>query len=142
MADSAAIFAAITAKLVNDATLTGLMPDGVYRDISLAGKTRFVVISKSGDSRRYVFNGMAVEEMTYMVKAVTKGTSGLQASAAAARIYTLLHNANLVIAGYTLLGIQQAEENAVIEYQEPDPVDSDARWQHRGWLFDVEVSPI
>jgi hypothetical protein len=144
--EPADIFAAVMAKLLNDATLMGLMPDGVYRDIAPAGKgtdekQRFVIVSKMADVRSEMFNGTAWEEFTYLVKAVQKGVSGLVANQAAARIHNLLQDSTLTIPGYALMAMKIAEDNGVIEMTEPDPDDLDTRWQHRGWLFEVTVSP-
>ncbi len=141
MADSAAIYAAIAAKLTGDATLMALMTNGVFRDIAPAGVTNVVIISKQADGRAYSQSGMAWEDFTYLVKAVSKGTSGTRANQAAARIKVLLQDTTLTVAGYSLMRISQSEDQGAIEYQETDPDDSDARWQHRGWLFDVMVSP-
>ena len=141
MADSAAIYAAVAATLTADATLMALMTDGVFRDVSPAGSTNVVIISKQADERAYSQSGMAYEDFTYLVKAVSKGTSGTRANQAAARIKVLLQDTTLTISGYSLMRISQSEGEGAVEYQEVDPDDSDARWQHRGWLFDVMVSP-
>lgn len=141
MADPADIYAVIALRMTSDAPLTALLPDGVFRDVAPAGVTRAVIISKQADGRAYMFNATAYEEFTYMVKAVHKSTIGTTANQAAARIKALLHEQVFAINGYTLMNCQVAEDNARVEFVEVDPDDSDARWQHRGWLFDVTVSP-
>lgn len=141
MPDSAAIYSAVSAKLLADAPLAALMPDGIYRDVSASGKTDFVIISKSSDERSYMFQGVAYEEFTYLVKAVSRSKSGLIASQAAARIFALLQFGSLTITGYTLMVMKLSEENGTVEISEPDEDDRDMRWQHRGWYFDVTVSP-
>jgi hypothetical protein len=141
MANPAAIYTALAAKALADAPLMALMPDGVYRDIAASGKTRFIIISKASDFRAYMFGGVAYEEVTYLVKAVEFGTSGTNAANAAARILTLLQDGTLTITGYTLMRMQLAEDGGMVEYVEPDEANLDARWQHRGWNFDITVSP-
>lgn len=118
------------------------MPDGVWRDVAAAGVTRAVIISKQADERAYKFQDTAYEEYTYMVKAVHKSMSGTTANQAAARIKALLHEQTFAITGYTLMNAQLSEDNARVEFTETDPDDVDARWQHRGWLFDFTVSPM
>jgi hypothetical protein len=143
VADSSAIYAALSAKLTTDVTLMALTTDGAYRDIAPAGTTKVIIISKQADSRVYVQDRqMAYEAFSYLVKAVVKATSGTVASQAASRIRALLHNAQLVVAGYGLMSCHLSEDEGAIEYQESDPDDTDARWQHRGWIFDVIVSPV
>jgi hypothetical protein len=141
MPNPAAIYTALSAKLLADAPLTALMPDGIWRDIGPAGKTNFVIISKADDVRAYMFQGTAYEEFTYLVKAVSFSKSGLRASQAADRLLTLLQDGTLVIAGYTLMAMKLAEDNGAVEFQESDDSDLEARWQHRGWNFDITVSP-
>lgn len=141
MADSSVIYTAVAAKLTADATLMALMTDGVFRDVAPAGSNNVVIISKQADMREYSQSGMAYEDFTYLVKAVVKGTSGTTARQAAARIKVLLQDTTLTLSGYTQMRISQSEDNGAVEYQEVDPDDADARWQHRGWLFDVMVSP-
>lgn len=141
MSNPAAIYAALTAKLLADAPLMALMPDGIYRDLASAGKTNFIILSKASDFRAYMFQGMAYEAVTYLVKAVSFSKSGTVAEQAAARMLTLLQDGSLTITGYTLMVMQLAEDGGTVEYVEPDEANLDARWQHRGWNFDITVSP-
>lgn len=142
MADEGDVYAAISAKLSGDATLMSLMTDGVYQDVAPANTTKVVIISRQADDRTYGIDRLlAYEDFTYAVKAVIKDKSGVTVRQAATRIKALLHDATLTFTGYSLMRIHLSEDNAVIRYTEVDPDDSDARWQHRGWLFDVMVSP-
>jgi Protein of unknown function (DUF3168) len=141
MADPSAVTSALIGKLIADPQLTALMPDGVYRDIAPHGKTRFVIVTKMTDARDYMLGGgMAFDELTYLVKAVERNTSGTNATTAASRIYTLLHNGALGVTGYGVLWMRLADENATIEYSEPDDDNPDDRWQHRGWQISIMVS--
>ena len=136
MPDSAAIDAALSAKLLGDATLMALVPDGVYMDIAGGHATRFVIVSLMSALDTAMFQGRAFESAVYLVKAVEKGTSGLNAKAAAARIDALLEQGTLTITGYVLMSMARTER---IRYTEVDQ-ESDARWQHHGGLYSVQVS--
>jgi hypothetical protein len=143
VADTSAIYTALSSTLSGDATLMALMTDGVYRDVAPAGKTKVVIISKQADDREYGLDKLlAYEDVTYLVKAVEKSTSGTAARQAASRIRALLQDAAFSVSGYGLMRCHVSEDNGAVEYQEVDPDDTDARWQHRGWLFDVMVSPV
>lgn len=137
MADTSAVDAAILAKLLGDSTLMALVPDGVYWDIAKSSATRFVIVSQLAHEDTYQLGGSAWEVGEYLVKAVIKETSGVDAKTAAARIHTLLQDASLTITGYGLMRIQRAER---VRYTEIDD-DADARWQHRGGRYSVWVTP-
>lgn len=138
MPDSGAVDAAIVARLAGDATLMGLMTDGVYFDVAASGKTKFVIVSLTTSFDDHEFCGTAFEEVTYLVKAVTLGTSGAEVRAAAARIHALLQGVQLTVAGYTNALLRRTE---YVRYTEVDDVDNDIRWQHRGGRYEVWVSP-
>jgi hypothetical protein len=87
--DSSAIDAAIVAALQADASLASLMPDGVYMDIAPPGLQRYVIVSLVIAEDRATFEGRAIEDCLYLVKAVmltTTSTTGIRE--AAARIET------------------------------------------------------
>ena len=138
MADPAEVDAAIVTHLANDATLAGLLPDGVYMDIAPSGKTQFVIVSLVIHEDNYMLGGEAFEKALYLVKAVDKSTSGSIAKAAAARIQTLLQDVPLTITGYTHMLTQREER---VRYTEVDESEPDTRWQHRGGRYAVFVSP-
>lgn len=135
--DASDVDAALSSKLISDATLTALLPDGAYFDIAPQGKTRFVVLSLVSHDDAYMFGGSAMERFLYLVKAVALNTSGVNVATAAARIHTLLQDGALAPTGYTLMRLQRMER---IRYTEVDE-DSDARWQHRGGHYEILVSP-
>ena len=115
-----------------------LMPDGVFMDMAPSGATRFVLVSVVIAEDSYVFEGIAWEQVLYLVKAVERSSSGAGVSAAAARIHTLLQGAALSITGYTNMLCRRTER---VRYTEVDPEDNDARWQHRGGRYEITASP-
>lgn len=138
MPDSSAIDAAIIAKLVNDATLVGLMPDGVWFDAAAQGKTRFVVVSLVEEFDEGVFGSRGYEDAVYLVKAVEKNADGVNIKAAAARIDVLLEDvASLTATGYNLMTVHREER---VRYTEVDQIDPSIRWQHRGGRYRVQYS--
>src|SRR5687767_9429 len=126
MADTSAIYLALAARLSGDAALMALMTDGVHRDVAPAGTTKVVILSKQADSREYGIDRLlALEDVTYLAKAVEKSTSGSNARQAASRIRVLLQDAALSVSGYGLMRCHVSEDNGVVEYQEVDPDDTD-----------------
>ena len=138
MADTSDVDAAVVGRLLADATLMGLMPDGVYWDVARQGATRFVIVSQVFHLDVPMQAQTAYEQITYLVKAVELATSGANIQAAAARINALLHDATFTITGYGLMNSQRVER---VRYVDPDPEDPDVRWQHRGGRYELTVSP-
>lgn len=139
MPSTAAVDAAVIAKLANDATLTSLAPGGVYREMSPQGvATPIVIVSQAAHEDDYAVGSQALEQMRYMVKGVHLSTSGTTAQSVADRIHTLLQGAVLTITGYRCLLVQREER---IAYTEVDDA-SDRRYQHRGGLYLVVVEPV
>lgn len=142
MPDSSEVDAALSAKLLSDAALTALMPDGVYFDVAAHGKTKFVIISLLSGLDGRMFSGRAMETLVYLVKAVALETTGANVKAAAARIDVLLSGTNteggtLTVTGYGLMDMRRIER---VRYTEVDE-SNDARWQHRGGHYELWVSP-
>lgn len=135
--DASEVDAAVSAKLVNDATLQALMTDGVYFDIASHGKTKFVIVKLMEHNDAYMYQGSAYERSVYLVKAVALSSTGADVKAAAARIHTLLQDGALSPVGYSTMVVQRLER---VRYTEEGP-DTDARWQHRGGQYEVLVSP-
>ena len=135
--DASEVDAALSATLVNDATLNALMTDGIYFDLSAHGKTKFVIVKLLDHNDTYMYQGSAYERSVYLVKAVALSSTGADVKAAAARIHTLLQDGALAPVGYSLIVMQRLER---VRYTESD-VDTDARWQHRGGQYEVLVSP-
>lgn len=142
MRDSAAIDAALTARLEGDAALKALAPDGVYFDVAPQGATQFVVLSLYEHADATVMGPpgqrRSSEDATYDIRAVALDTSGRDARQAALRIDDLLEDQPLTIAGFTCLEIyrvRRIRETAV------DAVDQAMRWQHRGGRYRILAAP-
>ena len=114
------------------------LPGGVYFDVPAPGATKFVVISLESHADAYEFQDCAWEEFTYLIKAVTLGTSGADVKTAAARIHALLQDVAIVVAGYQCMKCQRTEYVRDLEVDE----ETDARWQHRGGYYEVWMQPI
>jgi hypothetical protein len=134
MPDSSEVDAALSAKLLNDATLMAIMTDGVYFDEAAQGKTKFVIVSLIAEFDEPMFNARAFEDATYLVKAVAKSSSGADVKTAAARIDTLLEQGTMTITGYGLMAMRRIER---VRYTEVDDQDPSIRWQHRGGRYQV-----
>jgi len=140
MSDSSAVDAAVITRLLNDATLAALMPDGVWWDVAASGKTRFVIVSLVIHFDEDQMPGTTVfEDVTYLVKAVELSTSSANIQAAAARIQELLHGATFSVTGYGLMSSQRVER---VRFTEVSDDDKDQRWQHRGGRYKVMVAPV
>lgn len=138
MADSSAVDAALVAKLLGDATLMAMVPDKVYFDVAPPNATKFVIVSQEGHEDTYAMpEADAFERFSYLVKAVIQGTGSAEVSSAAARIHTLLHHGTLSPTGYAVMTIERTQR---IRYLEVDDA-ANVRWQHRGGIYDVWVSP-
>jgi hypothetical protein len=136
MSDSSEIDQAVIAKLLNDATLNALMPDGIWWDVAKKDATRFVIVSLSASLDEPMFQARAYEGPLYLVKAVALNTTGADVKAAAARIDTLLEGGTLTIPGYSLMAIRREERLRITEVD----ANSDQRWQHRGGFYSVWAS--
>lgn len=136
---SAAIDAAIVARLAGDAQLTALAPGGVFRGVSPQGAAQpFVIVDLVTHADEWEMGqAAAYESVLYQVKAVQGSTSGTGAQAAADRIQTLLDNVALSVIGYHSMLCAREER---IAYTEVDDA-SDHRFQHRGGLYRVMVDP-
>jgi hypothetical protein len=140
VADVAAVDAAVIATLAADATLTALLPDGVYLDLAPSNKTRFVIVQHQTHEDVEAFGGTAhYETFRYRVTARVLESTGVNANTAAARIHALLHGQTLTpIAGYTHMATIRVER---VKFPEVDAIDNDIRWQIAGGDYDVFVSP-
>jgi len=144
--DSSDIENAVIAKLAADATLTALMPDGVYFDVAPPGLTRFVVVSLVDPHDELVFAGRAIEDVLLLVKAVALSTVSANIKAAAARIDALLDPqppaapATLTVAGYHLMALYRDPDLPRVRITEDDGEDPSIRWQHRGGHYHAVMS--
>jgi hypothetical protein len=130
--DSSDLDVALAAYLQADATLIGLLPDGVHIDEAKTGSKRFVLISVVDAFDRPVFVQRGFEVVRYLVKAVGLSTviTGPQMKSAAAQIDALLENLQLTVTGYpgpaSLYRIRRIRELEV------DEIDASIRWYHQG----------
>jgi hypothetical protein len=142
MPDSAEIDKALIARLSGDATLTGLLPEGVFVNEAPQGKTKFAIVSMviTLDRAQMAPPGQrrAAEDVLYLVKAVTLGASRTLAGQAAARIDVLLEDQPLTITGYACASLAREER---IDDTEIDDVDASIRWQHRGGRYRLVAIP-
>jgi len=143
MPDSSVIDNALVAKLLADATLMALVPDGVFIDEAGASMatggtpTRFVLVSLVDENDVPMFNARAYEDALFMVKAVMLSSAGGDVKAAAARIDTLLEQGTLTATGYSLMAMRRESR---IRFIEPDDNDPSIRWFHRGGRYQVVMS--
>jgi hypothetical protein len=139
VSDSSDIDAALVAKLAADATLTTLMPGGVWIDEGPAGLTQFVIVSLVDEADAAKFGGRAFEDALFLVEAREKkplsGSGNIKA--AAARIDVLLEDQPLTVAGYTHMAMHR---EARIRLTEVDEIDSSIRWWRRGGHYRVQQS--
>ena len=144
MPDSSAIDQALIDKLLNDATLRALMPDGVFFEeagASMVGggnPTQFVIVSLVDAVDEPMFGGRAYEDVLYLVKAVELSSVATKnIKAAAARIDVLLEDQPLTVAGYTWMTCHRESR---IRLTEVDDQDTTIRWFRRGGHYRVEMS--
>jgi hypothetical protein len=139
MADSSDIDSALVAKLAADATLSTLMPGGVWIDEGPAGVTQFVIVSLVDEADAAVFGKRAIEDALFLVAAREKkpATGSGNVKAAAARIDVLLNDQVLSVTGYTHMAMHRESR---VRLTEVDEVDSSIRWWHRGGRYRVQQS--
>lgn len=141
--DSSDIDAALVALLLADATLAGLMPDGVWLDEAKAGKQRFILVTLISHEDIPKFGApqqrCAYEDALYMVKGVELQSAANNSKAAAARIHRLLEDGALTVPGYTFMKMHREER---IRRTEVDALDSTIRWSHRGGYYRVQMAPL
>jgi hypothetical protein len=138
MVDGSEVDAALLAILQGDATLSALMPDGIWFDVANPGATRFVIVAQLAEADEPMFGATAFESYTYLVKAVAPGKSAKDTVLPAARrIRELLDGALLTPDGYGDMRCARIER---VRYSELDEI-NDVRWHHRGGHYEVIVSP-
>jgi hypothetical protein len=127
-----AIGTALITKLAAAGPVTTAAPGGVWRDVAPAATTPpFVVVSLQGGETEDEITTGQLETEYWLVKAVTKGPSGVAADTAAAAIYTALQGVTLTISGYTPVIVRY---DRPIDYLETD---GETRWHHRGGIYAV-----
>ncbi len=138
VSDSSALDDALVAYLLADATLQGLMPDGVFWDEARPGATRFVIVSLVDEIDVAEFQRRAYEDALYLVKAVALLSGGGNVKSAAARIDALLEDpTGLAATGY---GMMTCHRESRVRITEVDDADPKVRWQHRGGRYRVQAA--
>ena len=137
--DGSEVDEALVALLAGDATLAGLMPDGVWFDVAAAEATAFVLVRLLEHEDEYSFQpGRPQETATYVVEAICLESTGTAtARAAGRRIHALLMTAPLAIEAYACLAVQRHGRIRLTTY---DPT-GDIRWQRRGGHYVITVQP-
>jgi len=132
---TSAIDRALVAVLTADATLAGLMPDGVFFDDAPDTATAAVIISvdSSRDEEMYG-EDPAWEEIFYRVEALELAVSGATASQAGDRIRAILDGQRFPIEGYVLMDAKRVRP---IRRSNPDDTDRSRRWHRRGGMYRV-----
>jgi hypothetical protein len=136
--DAAAIGNSLIGHLLADAALAALLPDGVYRDVARAGKTRYVIVSLVDAIDIPTYDGRAIVQGLYLVKAVALNNAAA-AEAAGARIDQLIEDQFWTIApGLDLTTAYRVADLGTVT--ELDAVDPDLRWTHRGARYRLDVA--
>jgi len=135
--DSSAIDEAIVQALRADTLLTSYMPDGVWVDEAPANSKRFVIVSLVEEVDPQGFDGRAMEDAVYLIKAVGLKSTNPNMRGAAVRIDTALNDQPLSVSGYQSMVIFR--ENR-IRTTEIDDIDNTIRWYHRGGRYRVVIS--
>jgi hypothetical protein len=136
-----AVDAAVRAVLATDPTLATLFPDGVYFGDAGAGAVRFIQVQPVEYEDEPGLNGETLwERIVYLVRAVALATEGVTALATGAdRIQALLHGVPLTVTGYTWMMTRRLAHQR--DDPEIDAVDSDQRFQKRGGMYELHLSP-
>lgn len=131
---------AIVGTLAADATLTALLPDGVYWDLAPPGSTRFATVSASTSRAQMEFQGVdSFRAIAYLVKAVVLGSGGATVAQADARIQAILDRQPIALPPATGAGLMVIHWLDRVRYTES--VNNDV-WQHSGARYEVIVTPI
>jgi hypothetical protein len=138
VSNSNEVLVAVMAALAADAALLALMPGGVFFGMSQGPATQFVVVTLETHEDSYQFGGPAFERFVLRVAAVEQAAADLNGDAAQARIYELLQDVLLTIAGYDHTLTRRV---GFVREIQLDDVDRANRWQHRGGRYEVIVTP-
>lgn len=144
MPKSVSVDTALVSVLAADAALLALCPGGVYFGTAPQSRRNFVLVTlvASFDQAQFAAAPQlrrAIEDTTYLVRAVMLDSATGNADDAAQRIDELLEDQPLQIPGYGWLSTVRTER---IRYPETDTVDQTIRWQHHGGHYRVQVTPI
>jgi hypothetical protein len=143
---SGAITSALVAKLLADAPLMALVPDGVFRSVAGASMahggspTRFVIVSLVIGVNVREFQRVAFQNVLYLVEARMKSGSGGNVLDAAEAIDAVLNPqppyppATLLVPGYKTMALYQDEPTEHTEFDDRDP---SIYWQRAGGRYRV-----
>jgi hypothetical protein len=147
---SSAITVALINKLLADAALMALTPDGVFKDVAGASMAdggspkRFVIVSLVTSADRWEFRRRAFEDALYLVEArMLSSVPGANVEAAGERIDALLDPqppqppATLTVPGYGLMDLARDE---AVESTEFDDGDASIQWNRCGGRYRVKVA--
>ena len=130
---------ALIGKLAADATLSTLLPDGVFYDVAPIGSTKFAIVSLS-TSRGLdeLADAETFRALIYIVKAVALGSGSDTVAAADFRIQEIVDRQPLDFppaAGASLMVARWVDR---IRYTE---IANGEAWQHRGARYEITVTP-
>jgi hypothetical protein len=140
MADSYDIDRALVALLRGDATLNGLLPDGIYLYSADAGVERFAIVSIVTAFDTPQFGRRAWEDIVYLVEALvlrTTSDSNTVANQAAARIDAVLDDQPLSVPGYGYMTMHRALRHPEDETDEKNPA---IKFYRRAGHYRVQMS--
>lgn len=129
---------AIYQRLAGDSTLTGMLatPTSIFHQVAPQDSAYPVVVfNKQGGTPDWQFGGAYVQADLWQVKAISMGGSAASAEDIAARIDTVLNDAQLAITAGALLAIYRYSD---VDYLETDGAD---QWHHCGALYRVVTEP-
>ena len=131
---------ALIGKLAADATLSTLLPDGVYYDVAPIGSTKFVIVSLS-TSRGLdeLADAETFRALIYIVKAVALGSGSDTVAAADIRIQEIVDRQPLDLAPEAGAELMVARWVDRIRYTE---IANGEAWQHRGARYEITVTPV
>jgi hypothetical protein len=139
-ADSSDVDGALVAVLLNDPTLSGYCPDGVFFDEAAPGAQRFVIVSLLDEVDEVDYAGRCYEDALYLVKAVALSSVSTNIKPAAARIDALLDRVQLTPPpNYGEISVIREQR---IRLRETDQVNTSIRWDHRGGYYRVMATPL
>jgi hypothetical protein len=138
--NSADVDGSVVTRLLNDAQLMSLCPDGVFFGLARQGAQAFVVLDLVTHSDVYEFQDVATEIFTYQINAVALNTSGADVVGAAVRIDQLLQDQTWSIANYYMTDVCKRLEYVRLAILDPD--NTSVRWQQRGGRYVVKAAPI
>lgn len=141
VSDSSLVDDALMARLINDAQLKALLPDGVWWDAATEGKTRVCIVSLVEHSGNPVFNGRGWDSALYLVKAVMLNSSSVNIAAAAKRIDDLLDtDGKGTVIDIPNYGQAASFRESRVRMTERDDQNAAVRWLHRGGRYRVQAS--